>query len=158
MYSNNFFLDVLKLFKSNVPTFFHASEQILFQNFLSKERINYYLLFNSNNQLVASGGYELEEHPNTIMLTWGMVDASYHKNGYGRSLTEFRLNSISNTFPKSEVILNTTQKTFRFYEKFGFKLVSIKKDYYGLGLDRYDMIKSKIKNYVGPAGLEPATP
>ena len=31
----------------------------------------------------------------------------------------------------------------RFYEKLGFKLVSIKKDYYGVGLDRYDMIKSK---------------
>ena len=136
----------MKLFKSNVPVFFHTSEQVLFQDYLLKEKINYYLLFNSNNKLVASGGYEVEEKPNTIVLTWGMVDSSYHKNGYGRSLTEFRLNSIYNNFPKSNIILNTTQKTFQFYEKFGFKLVSIKKDYYGVGLDRYDMIKSKITN------------
>ena len=136
----------MKLFKSNVPVFFHTSEQLLFQDYLLKEKINYYLLFNSNNKLVASGGYEVEEKPNTIVLTWGMVDSSYHKNGYGRSLTEFRLNSIYNNFPKSDIILNTTQKTFQFYEKFGFKLVSIKKDYYGVGLDRYDMIKSKITN------------
>ena len=27
--------------------------------------------------------------------------------------------------------------------KFGFKLVGIKKDYYSVGLDRYDMIKSQ---------------
>ena len=136
----------MKLFKSNLPVFFHTSEQMLFQDYLLKEKINYYLLFNSNNKLVASGGYEVEEKPNTIVLTWGMVDSSYHKNGYGRSLTEFRLNSIYNNFPKSNIILNTTQKTFQFYEKFGFKLVSIKKDYYGVGLDRYDMIKSKITN------------
>ena len=136
----------MKLFKSNVPIFFHTSEQILFQDYLLKEKTNYYLLFNSNNKLVASGGYEVEEKPNTIVLTWGMVDSSYHKNGYGRFLTEFRLNSIYNNFPKSDIILNTTQKTFQFYEKFGFKLVSIKKDYYGVGLDRYDMIKSKITN------------
>ena len=112
----------MKLFKSNLPVFFHTSEQMLFQDYLLKEKINYYLLFNSNNKLVASGGYEVEEKPNTIVLTWGMVDSSYHKNGYGRSLTEFRLNSIYNNFPKSNIILNTTQKTFQFYEKFGFWL------------------------------------
>ena len=72
-----------------------------------------------------------------------MIHARYHKKGYGKSLVEFRLKSIANYYPQFDVVLNTSQKTFRFYEKFGFKLVSIKKDYYGVGLDRYDMIKSQ---------------
>ena len=142
-YSNNFLPDCLKLFTSNVPIFFHTSEQVLFQNYLSRDSINYYLLFNTNNQIVAAGGYELEEKPNTISLTWGMVGACYHEKGYGKYLIEFRLNTINSNFPKADIVLNTSQKTFRFYEKFGFKLVSITKDYYGPELDRYDMIKSQ---------------
>jgi len=124
-----------------VPTFFDTTEESLFRSFLAKDYVNYYLLFNTSHQLVAAGGYELEKQPNTISLTWGMVHALYHKNGYGTFLTDFRLNSISNTFPNCDIILNTSQKTFRFYEKFGFKLIKITNDYYGLGMDRYDMIK-----------------
>ena len=143
LYNNNFRTNCLDLFKSNVPNFFDPSEEILFNHYLQKDNVNYFLLFNSNNQLMAAGGYELEKTLNTIALTWGMVHIRYHKKGYGKSLVEFRLKSIANYYPQFDVVLNTSQKTFRFYEKLGFKLVSIKKDYYGVGLDRYDMIKSK---------------
>ena len=70
-----------------------------------------------------------------------MVDGNYHKNGVGRYLTEYRIRKITTEYPKSDVLLNTTQHTFRFYEKFGFKITKMTKDYYALGLDRYDMIK-----------------
>ncbi len=141
LYSNKYLQDCLKLFRSNVPAFFDKKEESLFENFLVRDCLNYFLLFDMSYQLVAAGGYELEKQPNTISLTWGMVHALFHKNGYGTVLTDFRLNSISNTFPKCDIILNTSQKTFRFYEKFGFELIKITNDYYGLGLDRYDMIK-----------------
>ena len=71
-----------------------------------------------------------------------MVDRNYHKNGFGRRLTEFRIQKITTIYPELDILLNTTQNTFKFYEKFGFKITKTTKDYYGLGLDRYDMIKS----------------
>ena len=32
---------------------------------------------------------------NTVDLTWGMVDRNYHKNGFGRQLTEYRKKIIT---------------------------------------------------------------
>ena len=42
---------------------------------------------------------------------------------------------------RPKLVLNTTQYTFEFYQKFGFNITKITKDYYRVGLDRYDMIK-----------------
>ena len=70
LYNNNFRTNCLDLFKSNVPNFFDPSEEILFNHYLQKDNVNYFLLFNSNNQLMAAGGYELEKTLNTIALPW----------------------------------------------------------------------------------------
>ena len=58
-------------------------------------------------------------------------------------MTEYRLKKIEKEFPATNIILNTSQHTFKFYKKFGFEVVKIKKDGYGEGLDRYDMIFSQ---------------
>ena len=69
-----------------------------------------------------------------------MVDSNFHKIGFGRRLTEYRIQKIKAKYPKCDILLNTTQHAFKFYEKFGFKITKITNDYYALGLDRYDMI------------------
>ena len=43
-------------------------------------------------------------------------------------------------FPKSNKLFrDTSQHTYRFFEKFGFNVKQISKNGYGVGLDRYDM-------------------
>ena len=139
LYEKQYFVDCLNLFKSNTPKFFDPSEEELLQKYLNQESINYYLFFDEKNKLVATGGYE-HEQPSKIVLTWGMVDKKLHNNGYGRYITEYRLKKINEEFPNTDVILNTSQHTFKFYEKFRFKVIKITKNGYGFGLDKYDMI------------------
>ena len=141
-YCSDYFKNCVSIFKTNTPDFFDYSEQQLFKNYLLEKNIQYYVLFNDDNHIVASGGYGYNYKSNNVDLTWGMVDRNYHKNGFGRRLTEFRIQKITTIYPELDILLNTTQNTFKFYEKFGFKITKITKDYYGLGLDRYDMIKS----------------
>ena len=141
-YHSDYFENCVSIFKTNTPHFFDYSEQQLFKNYLLKKDIQYYVLFNDDNRIVASGGYGYNNQTNTVDLTWGMVDRNYHKNGFGRRLTEYRVQKITTEYPESDILLNTTQNTFKFYEKFGFKITKITKGYYALGLDRYDMIKS----------------
>ena len=140
-YHSDYFEYCVSIFKTNTPHFLDYSEQPLFENYLLKKNIQYYVLFNEDNRIVSSGGYGYNNKIKTVDLTWGMVDGNYHKNGFGRYLTEYRIRKITTEYPKSDVLLNTTQHTFRFYEKFGFKITKMTKDYYALGLDRYDMIK-----------------
>ena len=140
LYKNSFLPSCLNLFRSNIPKFFDIGEEKLLKKYLSQEGVNYYLFFNSEEKLLASGGYEYEKALNSIMLTWGMVDRNIHRQGYGTYMTEYRLKKIKTEFPGLNIILNTSQYTFKFYKKFGFELIKIKKDGYGKGLDRYDML------------------
>ena len=54
-------------------------------------------------------------------------------------LLKYRLNHIKNNYPDTEIHLDTSQHTYRFFEKFGFNVKQISKNGYGVGLDRYDM-------------------
>ena len=110
-----------------------------------KPDINYYLLFNREGDLFASGGYEYEKESNTVSLTWGMVHYKLHNKGYGSYMMEYRLEKIKKEFPAINIALNTSQYTFKFYKKFGFSVTKITKDGYCQGLDKYDMIKKSIR-------------
>ncbi len=152
----------MSLFNTNVPSFFATSEEKLFKKYLASPNINYYILFDQYTRLVGCGGYEYEIESKQMTLTWGMIDSRFHNNGYGRYLTDYRIEKIRTEYPELNIVLNTSQHTFKFYQKFGFRITKITKDYYWLGLDRYDMIKVppqiNTEVLVGPAGLEPATP
>jgi predicted GNAT family N-acyltransferase len=69
-----------------------------------------------------------------------MVNQSHHKKGFGSLLFQHRINQIKILYPNYALVLDTSQHTYSFFEKFGFKIDKISKDAYGLGLDRYDMI------------------
>tara|TARA_B100002052_G_scaffold298739_1_gene333269 strand:- start:4124 stop:4576 length:453 start_codon:yes stop_codon:yes gene_type:complete len=140
-YHSSYFEDCISVFKTNTPTFFDYSEEKLFSSYLLKKDIKYYVLLNEMSQIVGSGGYAYNDKIKTVDLTWGMVDKRYHKNGFGYRLTEYRLQKITNKHPKSDVLLNTSQHTFKFYEKFGFQVTKITEDGYRKGLHKYDMIK-----------------
>ena len=141
-YHSSYFEDCISVFKTNTPTFFDYSEQKLFSTYLLKKNIKYYVLLNGGNQIVGSGGYAYNDKLKTVDLTWGMVDKRIHKNGFGHQLTEYRLQKIRTKYPKSDILLNTSQHTFKFYERFGFKVQTIKENGYRKGLHKYDMIKA----------------
>ena len=139
-YQDHHLKGCLSLFNTNTPIYFAKGEKLLFKNYLQTNHIHYYVLF-KKNIIVASGGYGFNKKEKTIDLTWGMVDLNLHKKGYGKTLLNYRMKKISADFPNKNITLNTSQKTFKFYEKFGFQLQKITKNFYREGLDRYDMIK-----------------
>ena len=139
-YQGHHLKECLSLFNTNTPIYFAEDEKLLFKNYLQTNHIHYYVLF-KKNIIVASGGYGFNKKEKTIDLTWGMVDLNLHKKGYGKALLNYRIKKISADFPNTNITLNTSQKTFKFYEKFGFQLQKITKNFYREGLDRYDMIK-----------------
>lgn len=52
LYSNKYLQDCLKLFRSNVLVFFDKQEESLFENFLVRDCLNYFLLFDMSHQFV----------------------------------------------------------------------------------------------------------
>ena len=141
-YTSVYFDNCLEILRSNIPDYIDSSEESQFVKYLSIANIIYFILFDSE-RLVACGGYGFNNKTQTCVLSWGVVYNQFHNMGYGTKLLTYRLKHIKNRYGDIDVELDTSQKTYKFYEKSNFKVEKITYDFYGRGLDRYDMRLSK---------------
>lgn len=139
----------MAIFLTNVPKYFTVEEVDEFDRFLTKlndpeaKDNPPYFVMELENKLIGCGGFGEKkgiDGADAITFVWGMVDRSYHKQGYGEKLLQFRLAEIPLHFPGKQVILDTTQFSYTFFEKYGFKTVKITENSYGEGMHRYDMV------------------
>jgi ribosomal-protein-alanine N-acetyltransferase len=139
----------MEAFKTNVPKYFTLEEVNEYDRFLTKlddpevlDNPLYYVM-ELDNQFIGCGGFGEKEGIDgipSITFVWGMVDSAYHKKGFGEKLLRFRLAEIPLHFPGWKVILDTTQFSYTFFEKYGFKTLKITENSYGEGMHRYDMV------------------
>ena len=138
-YDSKHFENCIEIIQSNTPKYIDPSEHSDYKNYLLRKDKTYFVLFNDFD-LVACGGYGINKSQTKAGLSWGLVHRVYHNLGYGSYLLKYRLNEIRNNYLDIEIHLDTSQHTYRFFEKFGFSVNQISKNGYGKGLDRYDMV------------------
>ena len=99
-----------------------------------------FYVINYNNKTIGCGGFGDKDNNGIISLAWGLIHKDFHKMGYGEKLLNYRIEQIKLLKPKFPVIIDTTQYSYGFFEKYGFKVTKITNDYYEIGMHRYDMI------------------
>lgn len=124
--------EVLRIFRSNMPKYFFDYEEKQLIEQLNNRIFDYYLLKEAD-KFIGAGGIGLNED-DTVSLCWGMVHADFHNQHYGQALLEFRLDRIKEKWENKKVVNVTSQHTTGFFEKYGFKTVSIKENGFGPGL------------------------
>jgi len=139
----------LNCFESNIPTYFTRSEAADFRIWLGalgemKDENSVgvdtaYFVIVSANQIIGCGGFGLSDNCRDVVFAWGLIHRSYHNRGYGKALAEFRLNIIKERFPGADIVLDTTQHSYRFFERLGFLTEKITLNFYAADLHRYDM-------------------
>ena len=136
------FEQVIHIFDSNIPHFFAVAEKPLFVDFI-KENDSPYFVIEENRQIIAAGGYAYDhrEGREIVVFSWGMVEQSQHKKGFGKMLTLYRLQQIAKDARGLPLILETSQHTAVFYQKMGFEIITITKNGLSLGLDSVKMEK-----------------
>lgn len=141
----------IALFIGNCPPYFDPAELnyfITWLNAIDKNKVAYsnardncfFVIENAAGAVVACGGYYTFKEQNSINMAWGMVDRKCHRMGYGKALTQFRINHALERDPQTGICLGTSQHTFQFYEKMGFVVQDIKPNGFGPGIDQYDMV------------------
>ncbi|ASS49261.1 MAG: hypothetical protein A3D31_03955 [Candidatus Fluviicola riflensis] len=136
----------LTAFKSNVPVFFTEDEIIDFSNFLDSlprrfaENSTHYYVILVDDQIVGAGGFGDKDNTGSLSLAWGLVHNDHHKKGYGEALLKHRLDEIRRLYPSKTLVLDTTQHSYTFFEKYGFEVTKFTADFYEKGMHRYDMI------------------
>ena len=129
----------IAVFDSNLPDFFQPHERGRFEIFLGAPTCPYFVM-ELEGKIVGCGGYSLSDQEAVARLVWGMVQREWHKQGLGRFLLMFRLREITKSGGVETVSLDTSQHSAPFFERQGFKVMSVDRDGIGPGLDRVAMV------------------
>ena len=136
-------------FISNVPKFFTLEEIEQYKDWLNyletlpevpgKLPPSIYYVVLLGTEVIGCGGFGYDETTHQATLAWGLVHNSYHKQYIGSKLLAFRLDKIAALNPAAEILLDTTQHAYPFFERHGFVIQKFTPDSYAIGMHRYDM-------------------
>lgn len=129
---------VIEIFQQNTPKFFALEEQADLEQFLEKNRENYWLI-EQDGVIAGCGGIVYSEDEQIGRIAWDFFAPNFQGKGLGRQLTAFRLAEIRKNKAVKKIIVRTSQLAYSFYAKFGFEVEKIEENYWAPGLHLYDM-------------------
>ncbi|MFK7809488.1 MAG: GNAT family N-acetyltransferase [Saprospiraceae bacterium] len=129
---------VLQLLRSNTPKYFASEEEADLIDYLATDADNYFVIKKEGN-LLGCGGFNWFDNKGIARISWDIIHPDHQGEGLGKTLVEFRIGKIKATAPTCKIIVRTSQHAFKFYEKNGFSLQKIEKDYWADGFDLYLM-------------------
>lgn len=131
--------DCCTVFDSNVPDYFGAQEQSMFEAYLD-DLPGPYLVIEDGPEIVACGGMATHKaEAGAATLCWGMVLRSRHGTGLGKLLLFERLRRLNNDPAVEVTVLNTSQFCAGFFTKMGFMTRQVMANGYFPGMDKHEM-------------------
>jgi len=127
----------LGLFDGNTPGYFAPGERPMLEAFLRRDDHEFFVAEESG-VVVGCGGFKVNEY-GVGYLVWGIVSASRHGQGVGTALLRWRMARMREVPHAWCALLDTSQRTIRFFERFGFRAYRKVADGYGAGLDKVYM-------------------
>ena len=129
---------LLEIFKLNTPEYFDCSEEKDFLEYL-EENGDTYLTIEINKEIVGGIGYYVNESDSSGRITWVFFAPDHSGQGLGRQAVAYCLSILNKDKRVEKFMVRTSQHAYRFFEKFGYQISRIEKDYWGQGLDLYEM-------------------
>lgn len=129
---------VLDLLRLNTPEYFSPKEEQDLVHYLDHE-IELYYVIETDHRIVGCGGINFNKHKTTGIISWDMLHPEYQGKFLGSLLVKYRMEKLKAIETIQIIRVRTSQKTFRFYEKQGFRLMEVVKDYWAKGFDLYNM-------------------
>lgn len=135
-YKTEYKAQVIALLEMNTPKYFSAEEANDLIHYLDHEIEAYYVV-KEDNKIIGAGGINYFLDEDLARIAWDFIDPNYQGKGIGRQLLQHRINAIKTANKVSKVIVRTSQLVYPFYEKSGFTLKEVKKDFWYVGYDLY---------------------
>jgi [ribosomal protein S18]-alanine N-acetyltransferase len=126
------------ILQCNTPEWFHPDEEPEFAYYLKHELEDYFVA-ELEGVVVGCAGLNTKNDTETIILSWGMVHPAFHQQRIGIALLQHRTAYAREQYKAQTLVVRTSQMAFGFFEKQGFVLQEIKKDYWAPGFDCYEM-------------------
>lgn len=130
--------EIIDLLKLNTPEYFSLEEEKDLIHYLDHEIEQYYVV-EYDKKVVGSGGINFSEDQKMGRISWDILDPAYQGKGIGNQLLKHRVEKLKTFDTVEKISVRTSQLAYKFYEKFGFKLIEVQKDYWAKGFDLYRM-------------------
>jgi len=127
-----------KIFSLNVPKYFDEKELDDFKKYFISKNLESYFIIESQGIMIGGGGYTYE-NIKTARICWLFIDPNYHCLGFGKKLVNYCIKILKNDRRLNIIEVETSNLTYKFYEKLNFKIKYIKKDYWPNNDDLYFM-------------------
>lgn len=137
-YNSNDKATVIELLELNTPEYFDVAEKEDFIRYLETE-IEDYFIVESEDNLIGAGGINYLFEEGKARISWDFVHPKMQGRGVGRLLMKHRIHHLSSKGEIKWIEVRTSQLAYPFYEKMGFHLVEVDKDYWARGFDLYKM-------------------
>lgn len=137
-YTNKDRSKLIQLLRQNIPEYFAPSEELDFKEYLENE-IEDYFVYEENSEIIGAGGINYFPDEKTARISWDMIDPKHQGKGIGKKLTQHRINHLKNKSNIQWITVRTSQLAYHFYEKMGFELEKVEKDFWAKGFDLYQM-------------------
>ncbi len=129
---------LLEIFQENTPSAFDPSELADLRDYLNNSIEIYYVL-EKDGIIAGAGGINFFEGKRMASLSWDFISPTFQGQGLGSELARFRIQVIKEIKSVKTIRVRTTQISYQFYEKMGFQLQHIVKDFWANGYDLYYM-------------------
>ena len=128
----------VNLIKLNTPNFFAKEEVNDLSNYLDKGIELYYVLL-VDGKVVGCGGINFAEKRTIGKISWDIMHPDYQGKSLGKKLLRYRIEVLKAIPSIKKITVRTSQLAYKFYEKQGFTLNEIKRNYWADGFDMYSM-------------------
>lgn len=129
---------IINLLRLNTPQYFAPEEEQGLRDYFANH-IDLYFVVEDNDKVIGSGGINISKDRKIAVLSWDIIHPDYQGKGVGRLLTRFRLDRIKEIETIEKISVRTSQLVYKFYEKSGFELKEVVKDFWAQGIDMYRM-------------------
>ena len=138
LYTPSDYSQIIELFRLNTPGYFSPDEEESLIEYLNNH-IQYHYVAEIEGMIIGCGGYTVSKDGSTAHIAWDIVHPDSHGKGIGGNLTSLRIEEIKKIESVQTLVVRTSQMAYKFYEKFGFKLKEVTKNYWAPGFDLYYM-------------------
>lgn len=130
--------ELIALLRLNIPQSFAPTEEQDFTDYLDQHLESYFVVEEAG-QLIGAGGINYLPDKLEARISWDFIHPQFQGRGIGKKLTQFRIAEVKKDPNIHSIVVRTSQLAYAFYQKLGFRLEKIEKNYWADGFDLYAM-------------------
>ena len=134
---------VLDVFRSNCPTYFDSSDRADLVDFLDTYADEHFSVITDGHTVIGCGGYYVDHVRQVFGIAWVMFRrysiGPANVLSVARNFFDHLLKDIQAEGFPYDIVINTTQRVEKTFNKFGFQTEKIVANGFGENLDHYVM-------------------